>query len=263
MRGELLPANHRLRDGQVGIKAKHAEAHLCSTLVISHLVLEEGDTNQVVRRVMDKLHDFLKIRLLVEVLGGVVLADEDWRALKVVLVVVQEEIADVEGGVRGVDAVHEPGLVQVPEVVVRSVVYRRGVLHGLSQRQHLADAGLVAHVGAARADPEGEGDREVGRDTLHSDLLLGIYHRIEGAHQGSAEMPGLAQQLEIWLIHEDDRPELWVVSGIILEETTLQIHDVLLLDHVVAVKVRGHAVALHLRVRVVAEAGNDVQVVFL
>mmetsp|Transcript_125506 Transcript_125506/g.349334 ORF Transcript_125506/g.349334 Transcript_125506/m.349334 type:complete len:210 (+) Transcript_125506:1574-2203(+) len=70
-------------------------------------------------------------------------------------------------------------------------------------------------------------------------------------------------KFEVWFIHEDDHPEGGMVLALAGEKPVSQVLRILLLDLVVAIPGGVHAIARHLHVGIVAEAGDDLQAVVL
>mmetsp|Transcript_64663 Transcript_64663/g.208230 ORF Transcript_64663/g.208230 Transcript_64663/m.208230 type:complete len:305 (-) Transcript_64663:1069-1983(-) len=194
-----------------------------------------------------------------------VLADEDRRALKVAVVRFQEQLLKAVpafGRVRSVHAVLEARLIGGPKVVPRFVPHGLRLPHRVTQGRHLADARVALVVLAMCADAEGERHREVWGRAHNAHLPLSIQHRVQGADQRLAELvrPHGRQELQVWLVYQDHRPQCWVVGPALqAHEAILKVFAVRGLDLAVAVQVGGLAVALHLEVGVVADASNDVQ----
>mmetsp|Transcript_71484 Transcript_71484/g.209506 ORF Transcript_71484/g.209506 Transcript_71484/m.209506 type:complete len:288 (+) Transcript_71484:1605-2468(+) len=131
---------------------------------------------------------------------------------------------------------------------------------------HLPQSRLVGELLAVRADAEGARGREVDEVAGHAHFLLGVQHAVQGADDGLDEAPRLedAWQLQVRLVDDDHRAQGRVVAlagedRLVLHEAVQQVHAVLGLEELVAVVAAVHAVALHLRVGVVAHADHDLE----
>mmetsp|Transcript_83156 Transcript_83156/g.252107 ORF Transcript_83156/g.252107 Transcript_83156/m.252107 type:complete len:295 (+) Transcript_83156:1747-2631(+) len=190
-----------------------------------------------------------------------VLLNEDRGLGKGGLVVAQEETLHVPGGVCRVEAVDKAAAVQPREVVAWLVAVRQGVQHGVPELPHLPQGRQRLEVATAAADAEGERGREVRQAARGVCRLLGAKHAVQTADDGLHDAPRRedARCLQVGLVHGDDLTQSRVVRAIAAQEAGPQVAQVGLLDLAEAVVLGGHAVAGHLRVRVVADANDHPQ----
>mmetsp|Transcript_91970 Transcript_91970/g.281415 ORF Transcript_91970/g.281415 Transcript_91970/m.281415 type:complete len:366 (+) Transcript_91970:1287-2384(+) len=189
-----------------------------------------------------------------------VFADEHRDPRELLVVHVQEQAPNVGGRVRRIHAVDEARLVRRPDVVLRVVAHRLGVHHRPPELLHLPERWHRAELAAAiAADAEGEGRGQRRGLASHAHLLLRVQHGVEGADHGLAIAAGAAGELQIRLVHQDDRPEGGVVDVPRGQEASLQVLHVLALHLPVAIEASGDAIPWHLRVRVIADATDHLQ----
>mmetsp|Transcript_58171 Transcript_58171/g.165380 ORF Transcript_58171/g.165380 Transcript_58171/m.165380 type:complete len:452 (-) Transcript_58171:140-1495(-) len=258
--GEVVKPNLH-RTNIVISEPKHAKHHLGSTLVITHLELKKRYAHEHCALILRNLEHLLQISLQVCVVRrSVVLPDEYGRPPKAGVISVEEEGPYVPRRIGGVHAVHETLPVGSPEVVRGLVANTPWVTHRPPQLSHLSHRCLAAKLLAVVANGEGEGGSEVQPQVLNARFLLRVEHGIEGAHHRSTEVGGVCDrwELQIWLIHNDQWPECTVVR-LSNDKAAPQHLTKLNLDLLVAVEACARAVPVHLDVRVVADADDDLQ----
>mmetsp|Transcript_11931 Transcript_11931/g.20478 ORF Transcript_11931/g.20478 Transcript_11931/m.20478 type:complete len:208 (+) Transcript_11931:1273-1896(+) len=192
-------------------------------------------------------------------MSGVVLANKHRGAVKVGLVVIEEQWLHVVRRVCGVETVGKPGLVHLGQIVFGLVANILWFLHGTPQLHHLTKSRFAGSF-ASRTLAEGEGRSEVYQVGFGVCFLFCIDHTVNGTHNGPAELIGLgnARNLEIWLVDHYDGLECSVVCPI-FSKAVLQHTLVLFLDLRIAVKVRRHTVLGHLCVGIIAHPRNNLQ----
>mmetsp|Transcript_29570 Transcript_29570/g.89514 ORF Transcript_29570/g.89514 Transcript_29570/m.89514 type:complete len:448 (-) Transcript_29570:250-1593(-) len=165
---------------------------------------------------------------------------------------IQEQGLDAVRRVGSVETVDPPLLVCLVEIIPGRVVLRP-ILHAIIKVLHLAEPGLLAIEHA-------EGHRRCECDWIACDahVLLNFQHRVEGAAKCFAQHRSRGN-LEVRLVQQDQRLERRVVRAVVDREAIGDVHGVRLVNHIVAIPLVGHAIALHLEVREVAHAHDDAE----
>mmetsp|Transcript_64915 Transcript_64915/g.143357 ORF Transcript_64915/g.143357 Transcript_64915/m.143357 type:complete len:232 (+) Transcript_64915:184-879(+) len=168
----------------------HAEGHLThrvASLVIADLELKERKARQEAGTIGSHRDDLAEVLLLSHSKGRVILPNEDRHALEVPLIRIEEEVAELHGGIRRVDATHEACLVGQPNVVARPVAIGLRVPHRMQKLRHLPQARTIVEALAELAYPEREGASDVRQWPHNTRLFLCLEQPIEGADQCLAE----------------------------------------------------------------------------
>mmetsp|Transcript_1770 Transcript_1770/g.3894 ORF Transcript_1770/g.3894 Transcript_1770/m.3894 type:complete len:279 (-) Transcript_1770:2185-3021(-) len=194
-----------------------------------------------------------------------VFTDEDRRPLEVLVIRIQEESTQVVRVTRGVHAIGETLLEELPKVIPRCILHQLWLAHGPPQGQHLPQSRMTPSRRTFKTLGKREGHSKVWSCSCHACILLCLEDPIEGTDEGPEKVCHVAMELGVWLVHENHSLQSRMVaplaSGGLEQEPPLQHGGVLLLHLLKTVQSGVQATPWHLQVQVVTDASDDAQAV--